>query len=103
MFTRLGSSHHRIYFISGSEYHSYLSVGRQSGFERNLTEAHLMACLYAGLKMYGMNRECYAALVGKTLREHLRIHQIFIVDLNKSYSLHNYQEFSRKSYVLAIY
>ena len=65
MFTRLGSSHHRIYFISGSEYHSYLSVGRQSGFERNLTEAHLMACLYAGLKMYGMNRECYAALVGK--------------------------------------
>ena len=24
-----------------------------------------MACLYAGLKMYGMNREGYAALVGE--------------------------------------
>ena len=55
-----------IFYFLGSEYHSYLSVGRHSGFERNLAEAHLMACLYAGLKMYGLNREGYAAMVEYT-------------------------------------
>ena len=38
-----------------------------------------------------------------TLPEHLRIHETFIVDKNRSYILHNYQKVSIKSYVVAIY
>ena len=39
----------------------------------------------------------------ESLHEHLRIHEIFIVDQNKSCFLHNYRKFSIKSYVVAIY
>ena len=39
----------------------------------------------------------------KALCEHLRIHEIFKVDQNKSYFLHKYLKFSVKSYVVAIY
>ena len=38
-----------------------------------------------------------------TLHEHPRIHEIFIVDQNKSYFWHNYQKFSIKSNIVAIY
>ena len=37
------------------------------------------------------------------LRERLCTHEIFIVDQKKSYSFHNYQKFSIKSYVVVIY
>ena len=36
-----------------------------------------------------------------SVREHLRIREIFIVDQNKNYFFNNYQKFSIKSYVVA--
>lgn len=36
-----------------------INIGSHSGVERDLAETHLRACLYAGLKMGGMNKEMF--------------------------------------------
>ena len=54
--------------------------------------------IYFGYKIF---KEIQISVI--SLREHLRIHESFIVNQNKSYFLHNYQKFSIKSYVVAIY
>ena len=53
--------------------------------------------------MYGGNYQFCKDSLTVSLRGHLRIHETFIVDQNKNYFLHNYQMFSIKSYVVAIY
>ncbi|KAL4225189.1 hypothetical protein ACF0H5_015880 [Mactra antiquata] len=43
----------------GRDYDNEMDVGKYSAIERDLAETHLRACIYAGLKISGMNRECH--------------------------------------------
>ncbi|KAJ8321547.1 hypothetical protein KUTeg_000903 [Tegillarca granosa] len=38
-------------------FHTGVGLCKTAGYERELAEFHFQACLYAGLKMYGINRE----------------------------------------------
>ena len=90
------------------------ALNRKTGFWLIIERRQKISLIFGKSKKKGTDQLpclciCYFhSLDGKnslvfSLREHLHIHEIFIVDQNKSHFLHNYQKFSIKLYVVAIY